>query len=249
MTEQTINSQPKRSRAARIALIVTGAVTGLLAAGLLAVGGVALWGNSEKDADGYLSTDSHRFAASTNGFASESLDVDLDGADWLMDFEDFGDVRLEVAPWGDEPVFVGIAPTDQVSRYLNRVAHTSVSDVDSWPFEADYEESAVAGDRRPAPPGEQSFWAASAQGAGPQKLEWDVEDGDWSVVVMNADGSAGVDAEVTAGAKVPFLTEVGWSAIGAGGVLLIATAGLLVLGLRTPGNRRGAATGLAPADA
>jgi hypothetical protein len=249
MNEQTIDTQPKRSRGARIALIVTGAVTGLLAAGLLAVGGVALWGESEKDGDGYLSTDSHRFAASSHALASESLDVDLDGAGWLMDREDVGDVRLEVAPRSDEPVFVGVAPTDQVSRYLSGVAHTSVSDVDSWPFEADYDEHAVAGERKPAPPGEQRIWAASVQGAGPQTLKWDVEDGDWSVVVMNADGSRGVDTEVEAGAKVPFLSEIGWTAMGTGAVLLIGAAGLLVLGIRTPRNRSGAGTGLAPAAA
>jgi hypothetical protein len=249
MTEQTTDVRPKRSRTARVALIVTGAVTGLLAAGLLAVGGVALWGDAEKDADGYLSTDGHNFSASTHALASESLDVDLDGAEWLMDREDFGDVRLEVAPRGDEPVFVGLAPTDQVSRYLSGVAHTSVSDVDSWPFEASYDESTVAGDRRPAPPGEQRIWAASVQGAGTQTLEWDVEDGDWSLVVMNADGSRGVDAEVEAGAKVPFLNEIGWTAIGSGAVLMLAAAGLLALGIRTPRNRSGAGTSLAPAAA
>jgi hypothetical protein len=249
MTEHTTDIQPKRSRGARIALIVTGAVTGLLAAGLLAVGGVALWGESEKDGDGYLATDSHRFTAGTHALASESLDVDLDGAGWLMDREDFGDVRLEVAPRGDEPVFVGIAPADQVSRYLSGVAHTSVSDVDSWPFEASWDESTVAGDRRPAPPGEQPIWAASVQGAGTQTLEWDVEDGDWSVVVMNADGSRGVNAEVEAGAKVPFLAELGWTAAGTGAFLSIAAAALLVAGIRTPRNRSGAGTGLAPATA
>jgi hypothetical protein len=247
MTDQTTDTQPKRSRPAQIALIVTGAITGLAAAGLLAIGGAALWGDSQKDADGYLSTDSHRFAASTHALASESLDVDLDGAEWLMDSEDFGEVRLNVAPQGDEPVFVGIAPTDQVSQYLRGVAHRSVTDVDYWPFEASYAER--AGDRRPAPPEEQSIWAASAQGAGPQTLEWDVEDGDWSVVVMNADGSPGVDAGISAGAKIPLLSEIGWSAIGTGAVLLVAAAGLLVVGIRTPRNRHGAGTGLAPAAA
>ena len=249
MTEQTTDIQPKRSRGARIALIVTGAMTGLLAAGLLAVGGVALWGESEKDGDGYLATDSHHLAASTHAFASESLDVDLDRAGWLMDREDFGDVRLEVAPRGDEPVFVGIAPTDQVSRYLAGVGHTSVSDVDSWPFEVSYDERSVTGDRRPAPPGEQRLWAASVEGAGTQTLEWDVEDGDWSVVVMNADGSRGVDADVAAGAKVPFLSEIGWTAMGTGAVLMVAAAGLLILGIRTPGKRSGTGAGLAPAAA
>jgi hypothetical protein len=249
MTEQTTNTRPGRPRAARVALVMTGAITGLAAAGVLAVGGVALWGESEKDADGYLSTDSHDFNTSTHALASESLDVDLDGAEWLMDTEDFGEVRLEVEPQSDEPVFVGIAPTDQVSRYLREVAHTSVSDVDSWPFEANYDERAVAGDRRPAPPGRQSIWAASAHGAGPQALEWDVEDGDWSVVVMNADGSAGVDADVTAGAKVPFLEELGWSAVGTGAVLLLAAAGLLVLGIRRPRDRSGTDANMAPTAA
>jgi hypothetical protein len=245
--DSTTDIQPKRSRGARIALIVTGAVTGLLAAGLLAIGGVALWGESEKDGDGYLATDSHRFAAGTHALASESLDVDLDGAGWLMDREDFGDVRVEVAPQGGEPVFVGVAPTDQVSRYLNGVAHTSVSDIDAWPFEESYDESPVAGDRKPAPPGDQRIWAASVQGAGTQTLEWDVEDGDWSVVVMNADGSRGVNAEVEAGAKVPFLSEIGWTATGTGALLGIAAGALLVAGIRTPRNRSRA--GLAPATA
>jgi hypothetical protein len=249
MTEQTTDTRPRRSRAARIALVVTGAITGLAAAGLLAVGGVALWGESEKDADGYLSSDSHHFTASTHALASESLDVDLDGAEWLMDTEDFGEVRLEVEPQSDEPVFVGVAPTDQVSRYLRGVAHTSVSDVDSWPFEATYDERAVMGDRRPAPPARQSIWTASAQGAGTQTLAWDVEDGDWSMVVMNADGSRGVDADVTAGAKVPFLEELGWSAVGTGAVLLLATAGLLVLGIRRPRDRSGAHANMAPTAA
>ena len=42
-----------------IALVVTGALASLFAAGLLAVGGLALWGDSQKDDDGYLSTGTH----------------------------------------------------------------------------------------------------------------------------------------------------------------------------------------------
>jgi hypothetical protein len=247
MTAETTDTQRGRSRPARIALTVTGAITGLAAVALLAVGGVALWGDSEKDADGYLSTDSHRFEASTHALVSESLDVDLDGAEWLMDTEDFGEVRLNVAPRTDEPVFVGIAPTDQVSHYLRGVAHTSVNELDYWPFDASYVDR--AGDRRPAAPGEQAMWAASTEGAGPRTLEWAVQNGDWSVVVMNADGSPGVDAGISAGAKIPFLSELGWSAIGTGAVFVIAAAGLLVLGIRRPRNRSGAWAGVAPAAA
>ena len=51
---------------------------------------------------------------------------------------------------------------------------------------------------------------------------------------MNADGSRGVDTDISAGAKVPFLATLGWAALG-GALLLLITAGTLVyLGVRTP---------------
>jgi len=44
---------------------------------------------------------------------------------------------------------------------------------------------------------------------------------------MNADGSRGVDADVSAGADVPILTALSWGALGAG-LLFGATAGALI---------------------
>ena len=232
-----------------IALVVTGALASLFAAGLLAVGGLALWGDSQKDSDGYLSTDTHRFEAGTRALATENLDVDLDGADWAMDTNDLGDVRLQVESRDDKPVFVGIARTSDVSDYLAGVAHTTLTDVDTSPFEARYD--GHSGDRRPATPADSQIWAASEQGSGKQTLNWEIEDGDWSVVVMNADGAPGVDADISTGAKVPFLDELGWTAIGSGSFVLIVGVALLVMGIRRPSNPTGTApvTDAAPAAA
>jgi hypothetical protein len=249
MNETNTQIPPRRSRAARIALVATGAFTGLVAAGALAAGGLALWGDAQKDDDGYLSTGSHRFAASSHALATENLDIDLDGAESVFRTNDFGDIRLKVAPETDKPVFVGIARTDGVSAYLGDVAHRTVTDVDYTPFDASY--SSHEGARQPGPPAEREIWAASAQGAGQQTLNWDIRDGDWSVVVMNADGSPGVQADISAGAKAPFLDELGWSAIGGGAFLLLVAAGLIVLAVRPPRNPSGKpqGAGLAPAAA
>jgi hypothetical protein len=232
-----------------IALIVTGSLASLFALGLLAVGTLAFVGESQKDSDGYLSTDTHQFEGGTRALATENLDVDLDAGDFVLDTEDLGKVRLEVESRNDKPVFVGIARTSDVDDYLAGVSHTTVTDVDTSPFDADYDDH--AGDRRPVAPADSHIWAASEHGSGKQTLHWQIEDGDYSVVVMNADGSAGVDADISTGANVPFLDEIGWTAVGSGSFVLIMGIALIVIGTRRPSNPGGTAaiTDAAPAAA
>ena len=235
MTPTTPHAHKPRRSGARIAAIVTGGVAAVGAILVLAAGAALLWGDAQKDDRGYLATGSEQFATSTHALVSEDLDVDLDGAGWIMDRDDYGNVRLEVSSRTDEPIFVGIAPTRDVSAYLGQTSHASVTDVSYSPFRASYSDQ--AGERKPAPPADQRFWTASAHGTGPQTVTWDVDDGNWSIVVMNADGSRGVDAGVSAGAKVPFLTALAWITVSAGLVLLLIAAVLVFLGLRTPGSR------------
>ena len=231
MQENTPNAPAPRRSGGKIASIIAGGVAAVLAIGFIAAGALLLWGDSEKDAQGYLSTGKDRYAASTYALASDNLDVDLDGAGWIMDRDDLGNVQLEVESAG-KPVFVGVARTSDVSAYLGGTAYTSVTDVDYSPFQASYRDH--GGDRRPALPADQDFWAASAHGSGTQTVAWDLDDGDWSIVVMNADGSRGIDTDISAGAKVPFLATLGWVSLG-GALLLLFTAGTLVyLGVRTP---------------
>ena len=211
----------------------------LFALGLLAIGTLAFVGESEKDADGYLSTHAHQFEGGTRALATENLDLDLDAGNFVLDTEDLGKVRLEVESRNDKPVFVGIARTSDVDNYLAGVSHTTVTDVDTSPFDADYDDH--AGDRRPVAPADSHIWAASEHGSGKQTLNWEIEDGDYSVVVMNADGSSGVDADVSTGANIPFLDEIGWSALGSGGFVLVIGIALLVTGIRRPGNPTGTA--------
>ena len=160
----TTTTRTRRPRAARIALLVTGAVSTLIAVGLLSIGGVALWADGQKDANGYFSTAGEQFDTNTHALVSDSLDVDLDGAEALLDDGELGTVRLDVTPQGGKPVFVGIAPADQVASYLRDVDHTMVTDVDFDPFKAEY--SHEDGESSPARPAQQLIWAESVHGAG-----------------------------------------------------------------------------------
>src|SRR5687767_4414441 len=108
MTDNDTQTTRGRTTGGRIGLMLAGAVAGILALGALGIGAAALGADGEKNDQGYLMTDSERFAAGTHALATDNLDVDLDGADWLVDSGDFGKVQLEVASEGDEPLFVGV---------------------------------------------------------------------------------------------------------------------------------------------
>jgi hypothetical protein len=216
----------------RIALAITGAIATLFAVALVAGGALALWGDSLKDDDGYLKTGTERFHAGTRALATDNLDVDLGDADWLAESDDLGKIKVTAESRDDKPLFVGIARTSDVEYYLAGVPYTTVDDVEVSPFSADY--TRHSGHRHPASPEHAGIWAASNEGAGRQTIDWQIEDGDWSVVVMNADGSLGVDADVSAGADIPFLDELGWSAIGSGAFAVVVAIGLIALAVRRP---------------
>jgi hypothetical protein len=225
---------PRRRTTRHVVSIVGGSVVGVLAAGLVAGGALSLWANGEKKDDGFLWTSTERVSTGTAALATQNIDVNFDGAGSLVDSGTLGKIRLKVASRTDAPAFVGIARTGDVARYLRGTSHATVTDIDTETFRTKFHVNSreTAGTRAVGDPTTQRFWVASAYGAGTRELTWKVKDGDWSLVVMNADGSAGVDAAVSAGAEAPFLAPLGWSLLGGGLVLLLGAAGLVVVGVR-----------------
>jgi hypothetical protein len=217
--------------AGRVILIVLGSIGVLFGLALLAGGGFLLWADRTQREDGYLTTPTERFATPTYALTRTRLEVDTDGAGWVLNDSWFGKVRIRGESAGGKTLFVGIGPQAAVAKYLGPVAHADVEDIDFDPFRVTY--LPVTGGAPQGPPTEQRFWAASTSGVGTQTLTWKVREGDWSVVLMNSDGSRGVAADIDVGAKMSFLL---WVAIGVllGGVLVTGgSTALIVLAART----------------
>lgn len=215
--------------AGRVVLVVIGSLAALVGFALLVSGAVLGWAHgTQRDDAGYYATGSHPIESADHAVTSEHIDLGLDvrEGDWVP-FDDLGTVRIEATAPGGEDLFVGIGPSRDVDGYLEGVAHHRVDEVSMRPFEVDYR--AMAGEATPAPPAEQPFWAASATG---EDLRWDVEDGDWTVVVMNPDGSAGVRADVSVGIKTDLLAPIAIGLAIAGLLALVVGAVLLIAGLR-----------------
>ena len=187
-----------------------------------------------RDDDGFYEIEETQLSTPARALVSDSVEVDLSEASFL-DSGDLGDLRLAAESTGGASVFVGIGPTTDVRRYLLGVAQQQADFADGDRGDE------TPGARAPAPPGSQAFWAASAEGTGRQAAVWPISDGEWSGVIMNADGSQGVDVT----AQLGFKTDLGlWVGIGAlvfGLILLVIGVLLLVSRARARARSRPAA--------
>jgi len=212
----------------QIALLVGGILLLLVALVVAGAGGTAIWASTDKDSDGYHSSGLHRFHSPTHAITTKDIDLATSVPEWLL-----GKIRIEARPAREAPVFVGIGHKDDVDRYLAGVGHDVVTDVSFDPFRVDYDRrpgtvAANGLEENPEPPASQTFWVASAHGPGTQVLTWEVDSGTWSVVLMNADGSPGVDARVKAGAEIPYALWIGLGVLVLG-ILIAAGATLMIV--------------------
>ncbi len=201
------------------------------------VGGIAgLVISSHRDADGFYMTGERPFR--TEGHAITSAEeVGGTGPDVVYGRAMVGPVRI-VGQTGnpDQALFVGIGPADEVARYLDGVDHSEMVDLDVWPFVVRYDEH--AGGAPATAPTEQDFWVESRIGTGPVLLQTDLPAGDWRAVVMNADGSAGVQADLAVGATLPVLHLLALAGLVVGVLLVAGGLVLFVFGLRAFRLRR-----------
>lgn len=216
--------------ARRTILLCTGLVL-LLLGGASAVGGgavMALFGS-----DNRLVSGTHAVSTGTSALVTSIDDVsDMHGTADVV-----GNPRLGVRTTAAmRPSFVGIGPAAAVDRYLAGAPIETAQDLDVDPFRL----QTVRRDwtARPAPPGQQSFWIRQATGTDGAALDWALSNGDFRLVVMNADGSPGVSADAQFAVTVPKLFGIGVALLLGGLVILGVGLALIVLALllarRTP---------------
>lgn len=224
-------SRPGRG-AGHTVLIVIGALIVVIALVIMAAGGALLWAHTtQRNSDGFYTTAAERLGTPTYALVSDELDVGTDGPDWLFRKGRLGTIRIAATSRNGRPIFLGIARDSQVSGYLAGVPHAEVTDFDVDPFSVTY--ALRPGTTAPGSPQQQGFWTASANGTGEQTVTWPVQEGSWAVLLMNADASRGIAADVSAGAKIGLIL---WLAVGllAGGAILAAGGGLMIyFGART----------------
>jgi hypothetical protein len=228
-------------RAGKAALAVVGTLVALVALGLVTAGSGLLWAYvTQRDVDGFF-TSPTTTTLSTDGYGLVSTEIDLGSrpGDWFPSGR-LATVRLGVEPRDAAAVFVGIGPVSEVDAYLEGVDHAQVSRIGPGTAYVTYR--TVTGEEPSTPPSEQTFWAASTEGSGPQRLTWDLEPGEWTVVIMNADASPGVSVEASASARTDLILPVSMMLLLGGLILAGLAAAMLVIAVRRPAETPGRAT-------
>jgi hypothetical protein len=238
MTTQNTQSGPQQTPPAprshwtgrKVTSLIFGIL--LLAAGIIAVpaGATGLWfDQTTRDSQGFIATKSTHLSTATYGIRTESGLLRLDAPDRFIS-KILGQVRIESTATGPTPLFVGIANSDDATVYLAPIEHAIASDPAGGSPGPTYRQHDGAAPTS-APAG-QTIWVASATGTGEQSATWKVSSGDWTVVMMNADGTRPVEGDLAVAATLPWLNTLSTSLLTAGLLFLIAGSALILIPVR-----------------
>ena len=219
-----------------IAVILAGLVF-LVAGGLLAGGTtLAVADNGLRNDNGYLMAPTQTLTTSGYAISSSPFTIDTATSRDYVPQSLLGTMAVR-ANGGAQDIFIGVARTADASAYLAGVQHSTLVDFRDVNGRTVPVYSERAGGAPKVLPGKASgIWVAQASGSGQQQLTWQPQSGDWTVVVMNANGAQRVSADTSVGATVPALRGVIIGLLVAGGVLLILSVVIVVLAV-TVGRR------------
>jgi hypothetical protein len=228
----------------RIVMLVSGSIVSLMSLGLI-LGGVALTVVERTSRDGRYLT-SPTVSLATGGYAITSERITLGRVDRAVSYPSglLDTARIRVTATDPaRPVFVGVAPTASVQAYLAGVHHATVNSIGVTG--TTYVEH--AGSTAVALPGQQGFWAESISGTGPQALTWAPTSGDWTIVVMNVDGTADVAVRADAAVTVPNLNLIALALFVAGAAVMVIGVLLVAVPIRAAARDHGGTGSVPPA--
>lgn len=223
MTSPTTTSAGAGSAGAKrfpFVSLVVGLLLAATAFGFLASGAALLWKDRvDRDSAGFVSIGTNDLNADTPAILGE---LKGDGPSWLWGSAVMGDGRIRASSRTGEPLFVGIARTEDIEKYLNGAGYTTIEHFTTSA------RTTHAGRGSAGAPSGQNIWSASAQGKGEQSLVWTPRDGDWSVVFMNADGSAPIAMRGDLSAELPPLRWLEATLLTLGALFVLLSAVFLV---------------------
>lgn len=223
----------------RALLAIVGAILAIVGIGVAGTGGTLAFLSGP---DGVVSADAGRISG--NGYALVFNEFTVNSVGDPTTVQQFAEMSMGAAAVDGKPIFLGIAPAQEVNDYLETTARDVVSDLSDGSARV----VPIPGRTVPKPPAEQDFWVSQAQGVDP-KISLAKSGDDQTLVIMNADPEPVVSVDVTLGLTSTALFPVGLGLLILGTLLLVLGFWMIVKGVRGRKDRDpvdGAGTGTPP---
>ncbi|MGD0802997.1 MAG: zinc-ribbon domain-containing protein [Candidatus Bathyarchaeia archaeon] len=216
----------------RIIALIFGGFILLIALGLMIGGGVLLWSqNSLTDRDGYMIMNPVPLTVSSYAIVQNNINIYMNPGWWDTSNQSIVSIKITSTSNNDKPIFVGIVPQQVALTYFNGVNIDRLisynwapgrmigGDVPAY--------RTIPGGPPPTSPTSQVIWVAQSSGSGTQTVKWTPTSGEYWVVIMNADGSKEVNADVQVGVRVTILSWISWGLLIGG--ILVALVGIIII--------------------
>ena len=226
----------------KILFLIVGILLFVLGIVAVAGGGVVLFYNAGTDAEGYAVSSVYEVRSSANAFVLWVAPMTPSSTFGWLGEDNIAETKWVVqAVDGGKQVFAGWAEAVEGVAYVGQFRYETPDQDWHWrinPYYAkiDVPSTKIVNQGNPArAPGDESFWVESVLSADSGTIHWDPS---WEqsvgmkmIILMNADGSSGVNADLQLGFKVPILTWLPYLLISVG--ILLCLGGYLVFRRRT----------------
>ena len=213
-------------------IIRTGGIIGLILSIFFLVSGIYFLcqNSTSKDSQDFFSTWKFNVQKNSSAIVLEPDGIEFDGQ-WDMGEIGLLKVVADMNTRGKD-LFIGAAPVEDARSYLNGIEYDNITALWIFPPRADYQR--FNGDKVLADPASQGFWIDTSYGESPNKLVWNPEQDNLSVIIMNADASAGLDLNVQVKTMVGILFIAGAINIIVGVFVLLLSLMAILFSGRAP---------------
>ena len=209
---------------------------------LITVSGVAVFAvsNVYTDNQGYFTSPEYQLTKENVVavvFSDININIESNAPQWVQsNLSNIVQIRMQLT--STENYFIGVAQTSKVETYLANVPYAKITDF-NWnsglQVSSDIIHPAATGNLSSNQPANLTdFW--DAQGSSTTILNWVPKQGEWTFVVMKADGTKGVDVGIKAGAKVPILGAIATFLVIFGVMFIVLSIVIFIIIART--NKR-----------
>ena len=207
--------------AGQVIAVLLGGFLILISIPILFGGGAVMGvGDIFNQGGGFIGVNNIDFETGTQVLIGKSMDIEgleydsFDGPPgWLWEPTIGALVKIKIKAESNDnkPVFIGIIRERDGLEYFGDVEYDYITDFhmenpNSRPYITYRRHS---GDKLTIDPADLDIWVEEVHGNGEQTMVWEPEVGDYWLVIMNEDRSAGVDMETGLSVRVPILGTIG----------------------------------------